>query len=149
MWLRSEDTTRTSTRAARAKGPMIEVDLDDNDDADEAGNESSSEANDTEASYFKLRKRAQGKGTSTSGAAEQDPPEDTGREKRQKVRQDKAPQAAAPPVSTAPVPRLSGRAAGLLPATQKPRAKLASSVPPCALGADLTGVPFGPCCVQI
>lgn len=51
-------------------------------------------------------------GTSTSGTAGQDSPEETGREKRQKVLQDQAPQTAALPVSTAPVPCLLGALQG-------------------------------------
>lgn len=68
IWLQSMDnTTRASTRASCTKGPVIEVDL--NDDANEVDEESSSKADDVEAGGFELRKHAHGEGTSTSSAA--------------------------------------------------------------------------------
>lgn len=95
MWLRSEDLTKTSTRA---KEPIIEVDLDA--DREETVEESSGETEEADPNAFELVKRNRDDEASGSTAVEQDPQKDVGREKFQKVRRSKCPrQACVYPVS--------------------------------------------------
>lgn len=99
------------------------MEIDDDDLPKEAVEESSSEAEDADAGAYELVKRGRGDGSSASSTTEQDPPEDAGREKRQKMLQDPASSVAARPSSSRTAPCLPKKVAGLLPVAQKVRIK--------------------------
>lgn len=124
VWLQSEDKSKTSSHAVRGKGPVIEVESDDEDTA-EATEESSSEADDTEVGGFELCKRPSDEGTSAAGTAGHVPPADAGREKRQQVHQDPA---SGRPTSQTPAAHPPEKAKTLLPTS---RDLELSQQPPC------------------